>query len=88
MFLYLFRETSLHFVQNNDHRGTWVAPSVKCPTFGFGSGHDLTVSGFEPLIGLCTDSTEPAWDSLSPSLFATTCADTLSRLSLSLKINK
>ena len=34
----------------------------------FSSGHDLTVPEFEPRIGLWADSTEPAWDSLSPSL--------------------
>ena len=33
-----------------------------------GSGHDLTVCEIEPLIGLCEDSAEPAWDSLSPPL--------------------
>ena len=31
----------------------------------FGSGHDLTVCGFE---GLCPHSAEPAWESLSLSL--------------------
>ena len=25
----------------------------------FGSGHDLTVRGFEPHVGLCADSSEP-----------------------------
>ena len=44
----------------------------------FGSGHNLTVHGFEPCIGLCADSSEPAacfrfCDSLSlcpsPALF-------------------
>ena len=44
-----------------------MAQSVKCLTLDFSSGHDLTVQGFEPCIGLCTDSAEPAWDSLSPS---------------------
>ena len=33
----------------------------------FSSGRDLTVHEFEPHIGLCTDSTDPASDSLSPS---------------------
>ena len=32
--------------------GTWVAQSVKHQTLDFGSGHDLTVCGFEPCIGL------------------------------------
>ena len=42
--------------------------SVKRPTLGFGSGHDLTARGFEPRIGLCAGGVEPAWDSLSLSL--------------------
>ena len=36
----------------------------------FGSGHDLAVRGFEPRVGLCADSSEPASDSVSPSLSA------------------
>ena len=51
-------------------RAPKVAPSVKRPTLDFGSGHDLMVCGFEPHVGLCADSTEPAWDALSPSLSA------------------
>ena len=47
-------------------RGAWVALSVERPTLGFGSGH--AVGEFEPHAGLHTDSTEPAQDSLSPSL--------------------
>ena len=43
----------------------WVDQSVKRPTLDFSSGYDLTVGGFEPLTGLCADSVEPAWDSLS-----------------------
>ena len=50
-----------------------MAQSVKHPTLGFGSGHDL--------IGLGADSAEPAWD--SPSL----PAPPLLPLSVSLKIN-
>ena len=42
-----------------------MAQSVNLPSLGFGSGHDLTVHEFDPPIGLCTDSVEPAWDSLS-----------------------
>ena len=41
---------------------TW---SVKRPTLGFGSSHDLTVCEIEPYVGLCTDIVEPAWASLS-----------------------
>ena len=48
----------------------------------FGSGHDLTVHGFEPRIGLCADNAEFAWDSLSPSLSAPPS------LSISLSISK
>ena len=29
---------------------------------GFGSGHDLTVHGFEPCTGLQATGVEPAWD--------------------------
>ena len=57
------------FKSKNTSQGTWVAQSVKCRTLGFSSGHDLTVCEFEPCIGLCTDSGESAWDSLSPSLY-------------------
>ena len=45
--------------------GAWVAQSVKHLTLDFASGHDLTVLEFEPYFGLCADSTECAWDSLS-----------------------
>ena len=57
-----------------------MAQSVKRPTLDLSSGHDLTVCGFEPCVGLCADRVGPAWDSLSapPSLTHT----------LSLKINK
>ena len=60
----------------------WVAELVKRRTLDFGSGHDLMVSQMEPRVGVCADSAELAWDSLSPSLSAPppACA-----LSLSLK---
>ena len=45
-----------------------MAQSVEHLTLGFGSGHDLTVHEFEPRIGLCADSAEPAWDSFCLSL--------------------
>ena len=32
------------FCFNYSERGAWVAQSVKCPTLGFGSGHDPMVS--------------------------------------------
>ena len=38
---------------------------VKCQTPDFGSGHDLSVCEFKPHIWLCSDSVEPAWDSLA-----------------------
>ena len=44
--------------------GVWGAQSVKCPTLDFSSGHDLVVLGIELRVGLCTNSMEPAWDSL------------------------
>ena len=61
--------------------GRLVAQSVKPPILGFSSGHDLTVRESEPHIGLHSDSTEPAWDSLSPSLHASSplmCSHSLS----------
>ena len=47
--------------------GSWVAQSVKYLTLDLSSGHDLPVCGIEPHVGLCADSAESAWDSLSPS---------------------
>ena len=47
-----------------------MAQSVEHPTLDFSSGHDLTVQEIEPCMGLCSDSTEPAWDSFSLSLSA------------------
>ena len=57
---------------------------VKCQTLDFGSGHDLRVHEVKPHTRLCADREETAWDSLSPSLSASTPLS----LSLSLKINK
>ena len=48
--------------------GRLGAQSVKRTALGFGSGHDLTVRGFEPRVGLCSDRVVPVWDSLPPSL--------------------
>ena len=50
--------------------GAWVARLVECLTFDFSSGHDLMVHECKPLMGLCADSVEPAWDSLFLSLSA------------------
>ena len=47
-----------------------MALSVKRLTLGFGLGLDLTVSEFKPRVGLCANSVEPAWNSLSPPLSA------------------
>ena len=49
-------------------RGAWVALQVRCLTLGLGSGQDLTVHEFEPRIGLCANSAQPAWVSLFFSL--------------------
>ena len=65
--------------------GALVAQSIERPTLGFGSGHDLMVRGSEPHFGLCTDSEEPAWDTLSPSLSAPpplTLASSLSKINI------
>ena len=50
-------------------RSTCVPQSVKHPTLGFSSGHDLTVHELDLPVGLHADSVEPAWDSLSLPLF-------------------
>ena len=63
-FLPLFYWCLLSF-KINKLRDTLVAQSVKCLTLGFSSGHDLSVHGFKPRIGLSADSAEPAWDSVS-----------------------
>ena len=47
-----------------------MAQSVKLPTLDFSSGHDLMVPEIEPRVGLCADSVEPGWDSVSLSLSA------------------
>ena len=51
--------------------GAWVVQSVQRQTLDFSSGHDLTVCELEPCIGLCADSMEPAWGSVSLSLPST-----------------
>ena len=50
--------------------GAWMAQLGKHLILDFGSGHDLMVRKFEPHVGLCTNSVEPAWNSLSPSFSA------------------
>ena len=50
-----------------------MAQSVKHSTLDFDSGHDLMFLKTELHIELCTDSKEPAWNSLStpPQLVCT-----------------
>ena len=56
--------------QKMEAGGAWVAQLVKHPALDFGSGHDLTVWGMEPHVGLWADSTEPTWDALTLPLSA------------------
>ena len=70
------------------NNGAWVAQAGECLTLGFGSGHDLMVHEFEPLIGLCADSEKLAWDSRSPSLSVPSRLMLFFSLSLSLSQNK
>ena len=67
-----------------------MAQSAERWTLDFGSGHDLTVRGFQPRPGLCADSSEPASDSLSLplSLFLPHLCSLSLSLSLSLKADK
>ena len=66
--------------------GAWVAPSVKHPTLGLGSGHDLTVREFEPRVGLRADGWEPgACFPFCVSLSLSAPPLPVLRLSLSLK---
>ena len=55
-------------MSNKEYRGAWMTQSVEGPSLGFCSGRDLTVGEFEAQVGLCADSADPAWDSLSLSL--------------------
>ena len=71
------------FKKTESVRGTWVAPLVEHLTLGFGSSHDLAVCGVKSSVGLCTDSTESVWDSLSPSF-----SDSLSLFLSSLCLSK
>ena len=48
------------YLKISQKQGSWVAQSIKHPTLDFGSGHDLTVRGIEPRVGLCAYSMEPA----------------------------
>ena len=63
-----------------------MGQSVKHLTLDFPSGHDLLVCEIEPRVGFCAGSTEPAWDSLSPSV--SLCLSPTRVVSVFLKINK
>ena len=52
-------------IRSEEGRDAWVAQSVMCLTLDFGSSHDLIVPGMKHYVRFDTDSTEPAWDSLS-----------------------
>ena len=54
----------------------------------FGSGHDLTVSEFEPRIGLTALSAEPALDPLPPCLSAPSLLKHTRTCSLSLFLSQ
>ena len=58
-------------------RGTWVAQSVKCPTLGFGSGHDPMGGEIEPHVGLCAQQ-GACWRVSQPAPPPLTCAGSLS----------
>ena len=47
-----------------------MAQLVELLTLDLGSGHDLALGEIEHHVSLRTDSAEPAWDSLFPSLSA------------------
>ena len=68
----------------NHKTDAWVAQLVKRPTLDFGSDHNLTVREIKPRAGLCAESIEPAWDSLSPFLSAPPLFAHIPSLSLSL----
>ena len=64
--------------------GYLVAQSIKHPSLDFGSGHDLTIHGIEPCLGLGADSAESASLSLSLCL----SLPLPNSLFFSLKVNK
>ena len=64
---------------------------VESPVLDIGSGHEPTVLGTEPHIGLCADSVEPALDALSPLSLPLSCSRAhtcLLSLPLSLSLSK
>ena len=69
-------------------RGAWVARLVKRLALDFSLILVMIswVCEIEPHIRLCAGSMEPAWDSLSPSLYPSPAC--MLSLCLALKINK
>ena len=68
--------------------GGSVGEAGKRLTLGFGSGHHLKDRGILPHIGLCADSVEPTWDSLSLPLFLPLpCSHALTRLTHTLSLS-
>ena len=65
-----------------------MAQLLKCSGHDFDSGHDMKVCGIKPTVGLCSDSTEPAWDCLSPVSAPYALAHIRLSVSLCLKIKK
>ena len=65
-----------------------MAQLVEHLTLYLGLGHDLVVLGIQRPSGLCTDSVEPAWDSLSPPLSLSFLHSHARVCTHSLKINK
>ena len=53
---------------------------LKHLTLDFGSSHDVIVCEFESHVGLCADSVEPAWDSLSFPLSLPLCPSRMNKL--------
>ena len=62
--------TASNYIKQEPTGGARLARWVKLPTLDVSSGHDLMVREMEPRVGLCADSMDPAWDSLSPCLSA------------------
>lgn len=82
--LLLSRTRCIHYNMLSTGVPAWLC-RVRRPNIDFGSGHDLTVHEFKPHMGLCADSVEPAWDSISlpslsaPPLLVCACVCTLSQ---------
>ena len=68
-FLLMTSRQPLSLKKQKSTWGAWVTQSVRCPALGFSLGHDLMVCGFQPCVGLCTDTMKPTWDPLLLPLF-------------------